>query len=441
MASHSASKANRECCVGYSQVSKINPLLPLVRSVIGIVTYIGMVPYVLLVGNCMQEPPFIVGRPVTGEYFVDREDELRRLQTLVGGVQKGASSNVALIGLRRTGKTSILENLEVLLRSNANLIPVIANCYGIAAKSRLAKVLVDKTIESYVDKTGDHAFLKRITRTIGEVAKSAVARISEVKFAEFSLKLQDKSTEEDSLLEDALQYVEALALEKGVFFVVMLDEFQDVIRWGDDTLKRIRTVVQSQKRVCYVLCGSATSIMRDLVYKKQSPFYRQLVEIPIKKLEKSTAIAFLKGRFDCAEMEAKDSVIAKIAALSDGYPDYMQRLGLELYLSIGQGHLITEEQVEKAYEDMVISLDGEFDIYFSNFSPLEREILVALSIGKIQPSEVARAVRKPIVNISKTLTKLMNYSIIERPMKGQYRITDPIFANWLNRRFGAITLE
>jgi uncharacterized membrane protein len=119
----------------------------------------------------------------------------------------------------------------------------------------------------------------------------------------------------------------------------------------------------------------------------------------------------------------------------------MQRLGLELYLSIGYGHSIAEEQVDKAYENMVVSLDGEFDNYFSNFSPLEREILVALAIGKIQPSEVARAVRKPIVNISKTLTKLMNYSIIEKPMKGQYRITDPIFADWLNRRFGTMTQE
>ena len=399
-----------------------------------------MVPYILKVEN-MQEPPFIVGRPVVGEYFVDREEELRRLQILVAGVQKGASSNIALIGLRRTGKTSILENLEVLLKPNAKLIPVIANCYGIATKSRLAKVLVDKTIESYVCKTGDNAFLKRIKKAIGEVAKSAVERISEVKFAEFSLKLQDKNTEEDFLLEEALQYIEALALEKDVFFVVMLDEFQDVIRWGDDTLKRIRTVVQSQKRVCYILSGSATSIMRDLVYKQQSPFYRQLVEIPIKKLDKSTANDFLKRRFTCAKMEASDSVIAKIVALSDGYPDYMQRLGLELYLSIGHGHSIAEAQVDKAYENMVVSLDGEFDNYFSNFSPLEREILVALAIGKIQPSEVARAVRKPIVNISKTLTKLMNYSIIEKPMKGQYRITDPILADWLNRRFGTMTQE
>jgi uncharacterized protein len=400
-----------------------------------------MVPYVLMIDENMQDPPFIVGRPVIGEYFVDREDELHRLLTIVSGVQKGASSNIALIGLRRTGKTSILENLEVQLKPNPKLIPVIANCYGIAAKSRLAKVLVDKTNQSYVCKTGDKAFFKRITKAIGEAAKSAMERISEVKFAEFSLKLQDKNTEEDSLIEDALQYIEALALEKDVFFVVMLDEFQDVVRWGDDTLKRIRTVVQSQKRVCYVLSGSATSIMRDLVYKHQSPFYRQLVEIPIKKLDKSIAIDFLTRRFNCAKMSAKDSVIAKIAALSDGYPDYMQRLGLELYLLVGPGHSIAEKQVEKAYEDMVMSLDGEFDNYFSNFSPLEREILVVLAIGKIQPSEVARAVRKPIVNISKTLTTLLNYSIIERPMKGQYRITDPIFADWLNRRFGAMTQE
>jgi AAA+ ATPase superfamily predicted ATPase len=389
----------------------------------------------------MREPPFIVGRPVTGEYFVDREDELRRLQTLVKGIQKGASSNSALIGLRRTGKTSILENLEILLKPNAKLIPVIANCYGIAAKSRLAKVLVDKTIESYVCKTGDSAFLKRITKAIGQAAKSAIGRISEVKFAEFSLKLQDKNMEEDSLIEEALQYIEALAQEKDVFFVVMLDEFQDVIRWGDDTLKRIRSVVQSQKRVCYVLAGSATSIMRNLVYDRRSPFYRQLVEIPIKKLDKSIATAFLKRRFECAEMEVADSVIAKIATLSDGYPDYMQRLGLELYLLIGQGCMIAEDQVDKAYEDMVVSLDGEFDNYFRNFSPLEREILVALATGSIQPSEVARAVRKPIFNISKTLTTLMNYSIIEKPMKGQYRITDPVFADWLNRRFRAITQE
>jgi hypothetical protein len=145
--------------------------------------------------------------------------------------------------------------------------------------------------------------------------------------------------------------------------------------------------------------------MNNLVYNRRSPFYRQLVDIPIKKLDKTTASAFLKKRFDLAKMKAEDEVVQKIATLSDGYPDYVQRLGLELYLSVGHGGSISEQHVEKAYEDMVLSLDGEFENYFSNFSPLEREILVALATGKIQPSEVAREVRKPIFNISKTLTE------------------------------------
>jgi hypothetical protein len=218
--------------------------------------------------------------------------------------------------------------------------------------------------------------------------------------------------------------------------VVMLDEFQDVISWGEETLKRIRAVVQSQKRVCYVLAGSATTVMHNLVYDRRSPFYRQLVEIAIKKLDEKSVTSYLEKRFASANMHVPSTVIEQIAVLSNGFPDYVQRLGLELYLSIGSGGTVSEDKVKEAYEDMVLSLDGEFENYFSNFSPLERELLVALASGKIQPSEVAREVRKPIYNVSKTLTRLINYGIVEKPLKGQYRISDPVFVDWLNQRFG-----
>ncbi len=387
----------------------------------------------------MQEPPFIVGRPAIGEYFVDREEEMRRILSLIEGVQKGASSNSVLIGLRRTGKTSILHQIMARLEANKKIIPVIVNCYGIASKSRLARILVDNTIENYVIKTGEKSYLRRLKKVINEAAEATADKISEVKLASFSMKLKDRNTEDDSLLEDALQYIEALAEEKEAYFVIMLDEFQDIIRWGDDTLKRIRTVVQSQKRVCYVFAGSATTIMHNLVYDHRSPFYRQLVEIPIKKLDKTTISAFIKERLSSVNIQPINSVISEMATLSDGYPDYVQRLGLELFLSVGHGGAITEADVSRVYEDMVNSLDGEFDNYFSIFSPLEKEILVALATGKIKTSEVAREVRKQITHISKTLTLLQNYGIVERPMTGQYRISDPVFSDWLNRRFKTIT--
>lgn len=389
----------------------------------------------------MRKIPFIVGRPVTGEYFVGRKKELQRLLLLVRGIEKGSVNNAALIGLRRTGKTSILENLRTKLNPNPRIIAVNVDCYGIATKSRLAKLLLDTALASYVQKAGDSAYLKRLIKATKEKAKSALERVSEVKFFDISVKLLEKETDEDSLIEDALNYIESLAKEKNVFFLVTLDEFQDIIRWGDRTLKRIRTVMQTQKRVCYILAGSATTIMRDLVYDHRSPLYRQLVEVPVKQLDKEIVKLFLKNRFASVNMRPNASLIEKIATYCDGYPDYVQRLGLELYLTAGPRGTITEEHINKAYEDMLLSLDGEFENYFATFSPLEREILVALAVGSIQSSEIAREVRKPIFNISKTLATLMNYGIIERPMKGQYRITDPVFADWLRQRFKHTTWE
>lgn len=382
-----------------------------------------------------MQPPFIVGRPATGEYFVDREDEISRLLTLVRGVQTGAASNAVLEGLRRTGKTSVLYQLTKELEPNKKIVPLIVNCYGITSRQRLAKMLVDSIIESYVKKTGDKAYLRRFKIIVGEAAKAVSERLSEASLRDFSVKLREKDVDEVALLEDALQFAEILAAEKDVCFLVMLDEFQDIIGWGENTLKRMRTVIQSQRRVCYIFSGSATTIMHELVYDARSPFYRQLVEMPLKKLNDDIVHSFLKKRLSVVSIKAGDAVISRIAALSEGFPDYVQRLGLELYLSVGPGGSLTEAKVNEVYEHMLIGLDGEFETYFGSFSPVEREILIALAIGMKRPSEIAREVGKPMENISKTLKLLLNCGVIERPRTGYYKMSDPVFYDWMNRRF------
>ncbi len=383
-------------------------------------------------------PPFIVGRPATGDYFVDREDEIKRLLILVEGVQNGAASNSVIAGLRRTGKTSVLYQISEHLDSNKKIIPVIVNCYGIASKPRLARILIDSVIDSYVKKTGDKAYLRRFKIIVDEAAKAASERVSEVSLRDFTVKLREKDVDEVALLEDALRFAETLAGEKEVYFLIMFDEFQDIIRWGEGTLKRMRTVIQSQSRVCYIFAGSATTIMHELVYDTRSPFYRQLVEVPIGKLREEVVHSFLEKRLGSVGIKASNAVSSRIVTLSEGFPDYVQRLGLELYLSVGPGGSLTEADVNKVYEDMLIGLDGEFETYFSSFSPLEREILIALSLGMEKPSEIAREVRKPIVNISKTLKLLLNCGVLERPRTGYYRMSDPVFFDWVHQRFKTI---
>jgi len=73
--------------------------------------------------------------------------------------------------------------------------------------------------------------------------------------------------------------------------------------------------------------------------------------------------------------------------------------------------------------------------YFAIFSPLERDILISLSTGNKQANEIAREVRNKLQNISKTLTRLVNYGVVERPLTGRYRLADAVFSDWLRKRF------
>ncbi len=120
---------------------------------------------------------------------------------------------------------------------------------------RFARLVVDISISEYMERTGDKAYGKRLAKVLTETANSAISRLSEVSFREFSVKLRDSKSDEDILVEEALQYVESLAREKGIYFAVILDEFQDIIKWGEQTLKRLRTIIQDQRRTCYILSG------------------------------------------------------------------------------------------------------------------------------------------------------------------------------------------
>ncbi len=380
-------------------------------------------------------PPFVVGKPVTGEHFIDRESELRRLWSLVMGLRSRASSNAALIGLRRTGKTSILENLIIMLEKERDILPVLISCYGVPSRSRLAKMLVDGAIRVYVEKTGDKAYLKRLTKIIKSGAKEVLQRVSEVRLYDFYVRLKNPAADENQLVEEALNYIETLAHEKSVFFVIMLDEFQEMLKWGQIFLKRLRTVMQAQKRVCYILAGSAPTVMRKLVLDRRSPFYRQLVEIPISKLDGDTVRRFVKERLIKAGLAPEDDAVELFVEYCDGYPDYVQRLGLEVYLQSSPGDRITREAVRLAYNNMLLSLTSEFEALLRELSPLEREVMIAVAIGKSRTSQIAREVRKPITNISKTLATLVSYGLLEKISEGQFRQADPVLADWLRNRF------
>lgn len=394
-----------------------------------------------------MEQPFIVGKPVTGKYFINREKEIKQLLALLSGNTKGNINNIILLGLRRTGKSSILFTLKEKISKNKKIIPVIFDTYGISTKERFSKAFINKVLQTYIEETDDRSHKERIKKLLSEKYEKLADRISEfdVGFAEyikFQIKLRESKIIEDELLEQALQYPEKLGKSKNISFVIMIDEFQELLKWSEEFLKMFRRLVQTQKHVSYVFSGSAPTVMKEMIYDVKSPFYKQLVEIHVNKLDQKSVSFFVQKRLKLAKIIIDSQALDLVFQLSRGFPDYVQRLGLQIFLNtLGSNkNQIRQSDVQKAYSEMILQLDPDFNNHFGTFSDLEKEILIALAVGVASPAAIATEIRKSMFSLPKTLTRLMNQDVVERYREGRYRLTDPIFADWLSQRYADFTI-
>ena len=330
---------------------------------------------------------------------------LKKLTAILSGTAKGDINNAILLGLRRTGKSSILLNIQEKLSKNKKTIPVIFDSYGISTKERFGRAYMNKVLNSYAEHTGDKSYKEKITKIFSENFDNVKDKLLEFdigvsEFVTFHTKFREPKIDEDELLEHALRYTEKLGDDKDISFVVMIDEFQELLKWGDEFLGMFRRLMQSQSRVAYVFSGSAPTIMKQMIYDAKSPFYKQLIEVRVGPLTKVSVYSFVKKRLQTVKISIEAKSLEKIFLLSGGLPDYVQRLGLQIYLnSLDKNKKsVLQKDVEKAYSEMIAQLDPDFNNIFKTFS----------DFGKRDPNCVGKQHRKPQYH---SLQKLENPSL------------------------------
>jgi hypothetical protein len=376
--------------------------------------------------------PFKVGKPVEKEYFIDREDEIKELTQRIKSM-----SNTCLLGLRRMGKTSIL--FEVIKRIK-DPIPVYINCYGIPDKRRFASLLLNNIKDAYIIYTGDGKYASAIKKYIKESIDHIAYQLTEMdisvgQYFKMRMGIKRRDIDSDILLEDAFRYPEKLGENKKKRFVVMLDEFQDVgSRWGDDFLKRLRSIVERQKNVCHVFCGSSITFMSSLIEDAKSPFYRQLYKIMVKSLPDDEVRHFVKERFELCGYIISNEAINKFVDLTHSMPDYVQRLGS---IASRSSKKITNRVIEKSYEEMLLELDSEFRETISKLnqrSGIYGAILTGLSMYN-SLSDAGSFIGYDLGRNMRQISYLQKVGLIEKFGRGKYVIADPIFKDWIKRNF------
>ena len=376
--------------------------------------------------------PFKVGKPVGDEYFIDRNNEIRELNRHISSM-----SNTCLLGMRRMGKTSILFKI---VKEIDEPIAVYVNCYGVPDKKRFASLYSDSIKDAYIAHSGDGKYTSAIKKYIKKSVDHLAYQLTDMdasvgQYFKIRVGIKQKDIDLDILLEDSINYAERLGKNKGKRFVIILDEFQDIgSRWGDEFLKRFRSIVEKQKHVCYVFCGSSITFMRTLVEDTKSPFYRQLNKVFVGSLPDKEAKQFVKQRFELCGYSISDESLHKFIKLTYSIPDYVQRLGS---IASQVSKKITGKTVQEAYEKMLNELDSEFRETLSKLnqrSGMYGAVLTGLS-RYTSLSDVGRFIGYDLSRATRQIIYLQQVGLIKKTGYGKYKILDPILKDWLKRSF------
>ncbi|HKQ05959.1 MAG TPA: AAA family ATPase [Blastocatellia bacterium] len=344
--------------------------------------------------------PYEMSAPVAGAGFFGREREIEKILS-------HPNSNFAITGIRRVGKTSLLNETRRLLIEQG--------------EDERRIVWLDCSIL-----TGPQQFAQEVVRflNIKELPRLQQTQQSLFFFADF-LKRMTK-------------------YHHGQI-IILLDEADEFLSWARDaSLHTVRASVNSGD--CrYILTGFQNLMGEN--YHNQSPLYLALNEIRLKPLEKRETAAFLEPMKSLrVRIENENEIVTRIQAETRGLPHLVQFYCTELIDQLGRNEHRT---ISPASLDGIYTSEGFRSLILNWFRDnvamrdkmLVYSILASLPANKesFSQEDISAALNKqqcpfPADDISRTCDRLELAGVFIREGT-RYEFAIPIFPRVLRSNF------
>lgn len=331
-------------------------------------------------------------------------------------VYQGAINRIALLDVRRTGKTSfLLKDLYPVALENG-FVPVYINLWTESENpATLIVSSIEQTLRAYKDKSSNT--LKDIANTQikkVEVGNSLLGKVA----MEFDAKRAVEASQSDLLaINSALA---ELVKHCGDKVLIIIDEIQHLATSDkfDATQRALRTALDTFSDVCVVYSGSSRSGIDAMFSDKDKAFFNSAFLIDFPRLDREFVAR-------CQQILKQDfSLNYNINELNDCYNSFDQSpfwfIQLVNYLLVNQASL----KDGLLFVEAAIIQDGGFERLKTRVKPLDKQVLHALlannsqmyseqtlksfskKVGKkVTPSSVQASIRK-----LKTMGVISQYS-------------------------------
>ena len=215
-----------------------------------------------------MENPFRIEGVVRPPHFADREDELARIGTAL----RTPGAKLLVYGPRRMGKTSAIVVAKERLEEEGGAA-VLADFSTASSVADLARRLLTAAGRTLGQRWRD--LPSEIARRLDVSLTLEVDPRTGTPVPTLGTGLRRRSREEQyDTLGQLLDALEQMAENRDETLAVVLDEFQEIHRFGgEDAEWRLRGILQHHRHTSYVLAGSRASLIRRMVAKDRA-FYK-----------------------------------------------------------------------------------------------------------------------------------------------------------------------
>jgi hypothetical protein len=369
--------------------------------------------------------PFKYGTVVSGKDFADRQQELKELSAKLRDPVR-----IFLMAPRRYGKTSLIKNVLSALQKDHFLIAYV-DLYWAGSVQDFLELYASKAIQGS----------KSIARRAASLVKNFLPRLRpKLSFdpggnPELSLEIAGHGSSES--VEEILNLPERMAESEGKRFVVVFDEFQEIMKLNSGILeKQIRAAIQHHTHVSYLFAGSKTHMLIDMVSDETRPFYQMGTIMSLNKIPATDFSAFVRNKFAESGKKISQAALKKIFFECDNIPHYVQLLSFNLWDHFQKVANITENHVEKALLMTLRSQEPAYLTLWEALSVHQQKTVKAVAQlrGRLLTAKdsIHQFNLESSSNVSKSLSALRSKGIL-RKEKDSYVFEDVFFGRWVEK--------
>jgi len=380
--------------------------------------------------------------PYLRQIFTNRVHELSLLQSVVEDLREGKPRRVALWGLRRVGKTLVIQEQVARTSTQAGIRPVYMDFEEICTSPELFSQRYIGLVVYWVLEGGQgniDAYL-----TIERLLESAASRSEVVSQVSGSLlrELSRSKPDQALLMKLAFDFPEKLAQELDIKMVLFLDEFTEISTLSHypgvrEPLKYFRASLSGQNHVAYVVAGSAMTAMMKLFQSPEAPLFLQFETLTLEPFSQQDAEVLIRK----LGAEFAPDTYAEIYRYTAGYPFYVTALVQRLSRMDQDGETVATDAVRYAFLLETLWRGGQIYNYCRYVYDLSlqrargygmlKAILQFLAEEQgFTISEIARALRKSPNAVREYLRWLSEVDLVEEQDR-IYQFRDAVLRFWV----------